>query len=318
MNAAAEPRSTTGAPRTVLEELLQTVRQQLVARDEAPAGAWVEATATDLMHGTKAGLYLPGDAGGLVFYARHGPSAFGHLHTDAGPDAAQRLAGALLDGLPEEVRSLDLGFTGLSPADERTVAAALAARAGSTVIERQAMDRVLTPADARGAADPPPGIERVPVRAVTLDALTELDRAAFRGSIDELLVGPGPEANRRALEAILDGRLGRFVDEASCAILAAEPTRLLGIVLCTERSTRRALVGALMVDPTQRRRGLGRFLLGWSLRALWALGYESARLWVSLDNAAALALYHEFDFRPSLWATIYRWDRSSPQAHLSR
>jgi GNAT superfamily N-acetyltransferase len=318
VSAAAEPRSTTGAPRVDLEELLQTVRQQLLARDEAPAGSWVEATATDLALGTKPGFYLPGAPGGIVFYARHGPAAFGHLHTDAGPDAARRLAGALLDQLPPDVTSLDLGFTGLAPADEKAVLSDLAARSGSTVIERQAMDRPLAAADARWDPDPPPGLERVPVRAVTLDALTELDRAAFRGTIDELLVGPGPEANRRALEALLEGHLGRFVDEASCALLASEPTRLLGVVLCTERSTRRALVGGLMVDPSERRRGLGRFLLGWSLRALWALGYENARLWVSLDNAAALALYRRFEFRPSLWATIYRWDRPSPQAHLSR
>lgn len=319
MTASDAPRSATGAPKPLLEELLQRVRRELSSRDEDPTGAWVEESAAELARGSKPGWYLPETAGGgIVFYARSGPAAYGHLHTEAGSQAALQLAGALLAGLPSEVLSLDLGFTGLAPEDERVVVAGLAGTPGSTVIERQAMERPLSPADGRFPPDPPPGIERVPARAVTVEALAELDRQAFRGSVDELLVGAEPDANLRAMEALLAGRLGGFLDEASCAILAPEPTRLLGAVLCAERSSHRAIVGALMVEPGQRRRGLGRYLLGWSLRALWALGYEGARLWVSVENAPAISLYRAFGFRESLFATIYRWDRPPSSSHPQR
>jgi ribosomal protein S18 acetylase RimI-like enzyme len=321
VSAPDGPCPTSGAPRTLLEELLQEVRRELARRDEDPTGAWVEESAADLARGTRPGWFLPRSAGGgLVFYARSGGAAYAHLHTEGGTQAARRLAQALLSGLPADIASLDLGFTGLSPEAEQALVAHLAEAPGSTVIERQAMERPLTPADGRLPAEPPPGLERVPVRAVTLEALAELDRQAFQGSVDELLVGAEPEANRRAMEALLQGRVGRFLDEASCAILASDPTRLLGAVLSAERSSRRAIVGALMVSPSERRRGLGRYLFGWTLRALWALGYESARLWVSVDNSAAVGLYRAFGLRESLFATIYRWDRPSPtpQPHEAR
>ncbi len=317
----AAPRRTAGAPRAHLEELLQLVRRELRDRDEDPTGAWVEETAVDLAGGAKPGWYLdPPERGGIAFYARRGPSAYAHLHSSGGVAPARRLAEGLLDGLPDDVVSVDLGFTGLGAADERELVRSLLQRAGSTVIERVALDRPLGADDARFPAEPPGGLERVPVAAVTVDALAELDRAAFAGTVDALLLGREPDANRRAIEAILAGRLGGFLDGASAALLEAEPTRLVGTVLTSERSSHRAIVVALIVDPERRRRGVGRYLLGWTLRALWALGYESARLWVSLENRPALALYRDFGFREVLPATIYRWDRpaASAQPHEAR
>jgi ribosomal protein S18 acetylase RimI-like enzyme len=309
-----DPRPAAGAPRWELEELLQQVRRALAARDEDPTGTWVEESATDLASGTKSGWYLPGPEGGIVFYARRGPATFGHLHAVGGRAVARRLAGTLLANLPVDVASLDLGFTGLAPLDERALADGLAAAPGSTVIERQAMERPLTAADGRFPPDPPAGVDRLPVSAVTVEALVELDRLAFRGSTDALLLGNEPGAYRRALEAMLESRLGRFLGEASAALLEPEPTRLVGAVLTAERSSRRAIVLDLVVDPERRRRGLGRFLLGWTLRAVWALGYESARLWVSVRNEAAVELYRTFGFRTTLEATIYRWDRAASVA----
>ena len=319
-SAADGPRPTAGAPRVELEELLQEVRRELARRDEDPTGTWVEESAGDLSSGAKPGWYLRGPSGGIAFFARRGPAAFGHLHTAAGPEAAGRLATALLDGLPPDVLSLDLGFSGLAIEDERRLVADLARAPGSTVIDRQAMERALSPADGRLAPEPPAGVDRVPLGAVTVDALVELDVAAFRGSVDALLLGNEPDSSRRSLEALLDGRLGLFVGEASAALIESAPTRLVGAVLSAERSSHRAIVLALMVDPERRRRGLGRFLLGWTLRALFALGYESVRLWVSLRNVAAVELYRSFGFRTVLEATIYRWDRptSSAQPQASR
>jgi len=308
-------RATAGAPRAHLEELLHAVRAELRARDEDPSGAWIEETAAELAGGGKVGWYLdPPERGGLLFYARRGPALYAHLHAAGGLAPARRLVAELFERLPPDATSLDLGFTGLAVGDEHLLVAELARRPGSTVIARVALDRDLAASDAQLASEPPGRLERVPVDAVTLDALAELDRAAFEGSIDALLVGEEPGANRRALEAILAGRLGRFLDEASTALVALEPTRLVGAVLCAERSSRRAVIVALMVEPASRRRGLGRFLLGWGLRALWALGYESARLWVSLENVPARELYRRFGFREVLPATIYRWGRPASVA----
>ncbi len=321
-SGAAAVRPTLGAPKTELEELLQQVRQALAARDEDPTGGWVEESATELVSGAKPGFYLApsNGGGGITFYARRGDSAFAHLHSEAGLAGARALAQALLEQLPADVASVDLGFSGLSGEAERHLVDELLERPGSLDIAREALERPLTAADGRAPAEPPPGVERVPVRAVTVDALTELDRTAFAGSIDELLLGREPDAHRRSLEALLDNRLGRFLDEASCALLETDPVRLVGAVLCSERSPRRAIVLDLMVDPARRRRGLGRYLLGWALRALWALGYESVVLWASVQNTAALELYRRTGFRTRLAATIYRWERpaSVAQPHALR
>ena len=317
--ASARPRPTAGASRAELEELLGHVRRDLARRDEDPTGAWVEESAADLAAGRRPGWFLPtADGGGLAFYARRGPAAFAHLHAEEASGSAAALAEALLASLPPDVTSLDLGFTGLAPDRERELAAALAGRPGSTVIERQAMDRPITAEDGRWPDAPPAPLERVAVRAVTLEALADLDRRAFEGSIDALLVGREPEAYVRSIEALLDGRLGRFLDEASTAVIAREPTRLAGALLTGERSAHRAIFLDVMVDPARRRTGLGRYLLGWGLRALHALGHEQARLWVSVRNEPAVGLYRAFGFRTSFVATIYRWDRPASAAQPQR
>jgi GNAT superfamily N-acetyltransferase len=313
--AGNRPRPTAGASRAELEELLQEVRRELAGRDEDPTGAWIEESAASLASGTKPGWFLPGPDGGIVFYARRGGAAFAHLHAKAGEPSGQRLVTSLLEHLPPDVDSLDLGFTGLPLEEERSLVRRLAAAPGSTVIDRQAMERPLTAADGRFPPEPPVGVDRLPISAVTLEALTDLDVRAFRGSVDALLLGSDPAAYRHALDAMLESRLGRYLAEASAALVEPEPTRLVGAVLSSERSSRRAIVLDLVVDPERRRQGLGRYLLGWTLRALWALGYEHARLWVSVRNESAVALYRTFGLRTSLEATIYRWDRPGSAAH---
>ncbi len=314
------PRSTADAARADLEERLQQLRRELLRRDEDLNGAWVEETASALRSGTQAGWYDPGPGGGIAFYARRGASAFGHLHAASGRSDARALADQLIAHLPPQVQTLNLGFTGLAPAEEKALVAELARAPGSTVIARAALERELSAADVRWPPEPPRGTERLGVEAVTVEALAELDRVAFAGSVDELLLGGEPDAHLRSVQALLDGRLGRFLAEGSAVVLERDPVRLVGAILNAERSSRVALVLDLMVEPERRRRGVGSFLLGWGLRALWALGYASVRLWASAENAPALALYRKFGFRTTLEATIYRWDRPGPasQPHASR
>ncbi len=309
------PKRTTGAPAADLLELVQELRRALAQRDEAPAGEWVEQTADDLRTGRKTGWYYPpGPSGGVAFFASRGPDAYGHVHASVGEgaqDRGLRLSEALLDGLPSEVRSVDVGFTGLGPDDERGLLARLAQRAGSVVIDRLALERPLSPSDREDPGPPPAGLALVPVRDVTPEALAELDRRAFAGTVDELLIGRSPADYLRVVRALLDGSLGRFLDEASIALVVEEPLALAGALLSGEQSARRAIFLEFLVDPDHRRQGYGRFLLRWGFRALLALGYGSVRLWVTAANEAARALYESEGFRPVRTATIYRWERPS-------
>ncbi len=316
------PRAATRASREELEELLQAIRRELLARAELPSGEWVEDSASDLRAGAKAGLYLPG-GGGLAFYSRRGGAAYGHVHATEGAGADERagtLAEALLDGLPSEIDAIDLGFTGLAPAEEQTVAARLARRAGSTVIERRAMERELSTADGERLSETAGAARLVPIRSVTLEALVDLDWRAFHGTVDGLVIGSGIDEYRRVLVSMLEGRVGRFLDEASVALVETEPPRLVGAILTTEQTPRRAVFVDLLVDPDRRRKGLGRYLLKWGIRALWAYGYERVRLWVTVANRPALALYESAGFRTVASAIIYRWDRppSPSQPHSVR
>lgn len=317
-----EPRPATAARRTELEELLANLRSELRRRDESPDGGWVDQAVADLASGAKPGFYVPAaEGGGLVFFARRGAMAFAHLHAETGAGSVERgeaLAGALFAAVPPEVASVDLGFSGLSEAEERTLVSRLAHRPGSTVIDRQALERPLGPEGEAPAPEAPHGVQRLGVREVTLEALADLDRRAFEGTADALLVGRETEDYRRSVGAILDDQLGRFLDEASCALVAYEPTRLVGAILTAEKSARHGVFLDLVVDPERRHEGFGRFLLGWGLRALRALGYERARLWVSDANAPARALYASFGFAPIARATIYRWDRASSSAQPQR
>jgi GNAT superfamily N-acetyltransferase len=313
------PRPAPEARPSDLEELLQMVRRDLLLREESPSGDWIEESVRELRSGDRPGWFLPlAGGGGIAFYRRRGAHAFGHVHVGpgvTGPDRAVRLATTLLDSLPGAIASIDLGFTGLAGEEERATVARLAQRPGSTVIERVAMERALSAADAEPLPDLPRDTIAVPVREVTLDALADLDLRAFRGTTDELLLGGGIEEYQRSIESLLAGQLGRFLDEASVALVEREPPRLVGALLTAERNIRRAIFLDLMTDPDRRRRGLGRYLLRWGFRALWALGYQSVRLWVTLANEPARALYQDLGFAEGVRATLYRWDRAptSPQ-----
>jgi len=318
------PRPTTGAPLDELLEIVQSLKHELVRREETVAGDWVERSAVDLRAGRQVGWFYPiAQGAGIGFYAPRGADAFGHVHVVGGPGAAgraERLAATLLDALPPGIAAIDLGFTGLDPEEERALTTRLAERTGSTAIERYRMERELGPEDAEAPAGLPKGLILVPVRSVTMEALADLDRRAFSGTLDELLIGHATSDYLRVLGSLLEGSLGRFLDEASTALLYEDPPRLVGAILSAEQSPRRAVFVDFMVDPAERGRGHGRFLFRWGLRALWALGYSSVRLWVTSANRPARRLYDEFGFRVRASASIYRWDRpgSEPQPHSAR
>jgi ribosomal protein S18 acetylase RimI-like enzyme len=319
-----EPRPASAAPPDELLELVQSVRRELLLREEAPAGDWVERSAGELKAGRQLGWYLPlADGGGLAFLATRNHDAFGHVHVTSGPgalDRGRRLALRLLEATPASMNTVAVGFTGLAIEDERALLTELARRPGSIVIERRAMERGLSSQDEAPGGPAPEGLQFVPVRGVTMDALADLDVRAFTGTMDALLIGSDPRHYEEVIRTLLDGQLGRFLDEASTALYQPDPPRLVAALLTTEQSARRAIFVDFMVDPAFRQRGIGNFLLRWGFRALWALGYERVRLWVSVANEAALRLYEANGFRATAAAMIYRWERpeGDEQPHAGR
>ena len=319
-----EPLPAKGARMDELVEIVHQVRKALLVRDESPAGDWVERTADGLRSGGTVGWYYPIDRGaGLSFYSSSGAEAYGHVHVADEPgavDRGERLTETLLGHLPAGIRSVNVGFTGLSPAPEQELFGRLAQRSGSTVIERMAMERSLGNDDGRPPGPVPEGLTLVPIRMVTIDALADLDFRSVTGTVDALLIGERREEYRRVTAALLAGSLGRFLDEASIALLLPDPPRLVGAILSAERSPRKAIFVNFMVDPEFRRHGYGKYLFRWGLRALWALGYQRVHLWVTAANEPARRLYQEFHLEPTVRSTIYRFTRTSgaPQPHSER
>lgn len=320
--AADAPRPARSARRDELLELTHEVRKALVRKGEFLPSGWEEEAAGDLVEGRFEGWLLP-EAAGLAFYSVRPHRAYGHVHVGPGAEAvarAERLARTVIEHLPEAVARIDIGVSGLAPEEERALAGRLELLGGASTLSRLALELPGLPTAAGPAPlSPPAGLELVPVASVPTSALAELDWRGFRGTSDENLAADTLEEDRRGIEEIISGRLGRFLDEASTAVLEADG-RLVAAMLVSEQSPQLATFLDLVVDPERRRRGIGRFLLRWGLRALAALGYSTARLWVTESNAPARRLYETLGFRPVATALIYRWARPGPgpQPHSER
>lgn len=304
-------------PETDLVERLHEMLRALRARGESPQGDWVEGVARELHQGLRIGRFARrGSSTALGFLSATDGGAFGHLHCDGPPDPelGAELLAALIDAVPAECSTLVVGFTGLAPTEEALLIRRVD-RPGGRSVARRALVRPIGPADHLTLTPPVPTARRLPVREVPLPALAQLDQRAYAGTVDALLTGPDLIHHERILDELLHHRLGRFLDEASMALVEIDAGALVGLVLTAELSAHTAVILDVAVEPMVRRRGYGRFLLQWTFRALRALGYEEARLWVTDENLAARHLYERLGFRPAGRATLYRWERGPGQPH---
>jgi len=119
-----------------------------------------------------------------------------------------------------------------------------------------------------------------PLAEADLERVAAIERAAFtdpwpRRAFEELLAAP----HVRAVAA--DGADGRLAGYALFSLVAGE-----------------AEILNLAVDPSARRRGLGRLLLEGVLGAMRAAGTTAVFLEVRQSNRAAIELYAAAGFRP--------------------
>jgi ribosomal protein S18 acetylase RimI-like enzyme len=304
-----DPRPATEARPDVLLELVHAVRVSLVARGESISSAWVEEAAQDLKAGRQAGWTLGTEA--IAFASAREARTFGHVHIEGAEERVERaetLLAVLITHLEPHLRRLEGGVSGLTEEEEAVVAERFAKVPGASLLLRARMERLVPPPLAGTSLPDPAGIERVPVRSIPIDALTNLDWRAFQGTPDENLVADTFAEDRQCVLDMMAGRVGRFLDEASTALLRPDG-RLVGAVLISEHDPRTAVFLDILVEPTDRRQGLGRFLVLWGLRAMTALGYTTARLWVTEANRPAWSLYVSLGFEVTGKARLFRYVR---------
>lgn len=298
-----------------LLELTAGLRRTLAERGERLPQSWPEETVAELRAGRMDGIWTEGPEGGraLALFAAQGHRTFAQLHLEAG-NAPQELlraaARALIEALPGSVSRMDLGVTGVSSEIEAAAAGTLTREPGVTALRRFGLVRELRTEAPPEPVPLPEGYRFRPVRAEALRELGTIDWEAFRGGPDEPLIPESEEGNARLLEGILAGQLGRFLDEASTAL--EDPAgAVAGFVLTVEQSPRSGLIADLAVRPSAQHHGLGRALLHRALRALLALGYGTARLWVTEANRGAHQLYEEAGFRTESTSYVYFWSRGA-------
>ncbi|HUI38325.1 MAG TPA: hypothetical protein VLY85_01705, partial [Thermoplasmata archaeon] len=225
--AAPQPWPARDAPADELLERTHRLWKELVRRGEVLPRAWVEEAARDLKTGDLPGLWLPGTTGaaGLLVYSMRQERVFGHVHVDEGKDRPDRtllLVRTLLAILPQGVRRADVGLSGLPEEEEEALGLRLVAELGGAMVLRRALERPIHPGDGVEVDPPLPGARTLPVRSLPTSQLAELDWRAFQGTADQNLVADTIDEDRRGLEELLAGRLGRFLDEASEVLVTSE------------------------------------------------------------------------------------------------
>jgi ribosomal protein S18 acetylase RimI-like enzyme len=311
--ATREVTSAHGRPPVELLPMTHGMWRALQGRSERLGRDWPDTAAEDLSQGRLEGYVVTDGAeiAALALISLRERRGYGHIHQGvalSGIEGAEPLMRALISRVPPEVDRLDVGTTGLSLPAEASLARALRSVPGGEVVERLGLERPIPLDDLPDEPPPLPGYSFVAIPDVPIPEMAALDRRAFAQGVDAFLLPDDVEGDRKMLEGIRSGSMGRYLDLASTAI-RSDDGRLVGFLLAVEETARRAVLVSLAVDPDDRRHGIAAAMLQRTLRALAALGYASARLWVTAANRPARALYERMGFGSPESTFIYRWIR---------
>ena len=131
-----------------------------------------------------------------------------------------------------------------------------------------------------------------------LDAAADVVFRANRGTLDAEIFAPffgeSPAHCRKGLLAILVGKFGLFLPEATmCAFYGDQ---FAGVNLVIDESGGMASIVELSVDPAHQHHGLGRTLVSASLTALKQSNFSRVELAVTRANKRAVHLYDSLGF----------------------
>lgn len=167
------------------------------------------------------------------------------------------------------------------------------ARMGFMNCERVRMERKLSDRISCGSA--PPGCK---VEAPTLEDSGSLRSVIYQGYFSEIDGYLFPDIAAVCSDSALFREFlgGESIDQAASVIARVRGLAAGGVIALSDKGSRAGLIGVVVVAPTMRRRGIGRFMLLDVLRRLKAKHHERAALAVTVENRPAHALYASLGF----------------------
>jgi len=154
----------------------------------------------------------------------------------------------------------------------------------------------------------PPGYEPSAWDDIYLERTAQLFHDANRDTLDALIYPQFKtfEETHRMVQAVRDGGIGPFFEEASGIILRGRT--LCGAIMLVRPDPGHGLVIVVAVSPAHQGRGVGRALLTRALASARQAGVRTVELTVTEGNRPAVALYRRLGFLTRRRMTAYVWE----------
>ncbi|MBI3327885.1 MAG: GNAT family N-acetyltransferase [Nitrospinae bacterium] len=161
----------------------------------------------------------------------------------------------------------------------------------------------------RGPASPPAIVDLQPWRGTRLREAAAIMHAAYEGEVDTEINECYRTADgcRLVLEDLLN-QCGCGMPVLEASAMACDRGRGIGFVVVTETAPRQGHIAQVAVLPQYQRRGVGRFLLSYSVSRLAALHFDTLSLIVSRSNPRALRMYQAMGFQSVLSFPVFAWE----------